>query len=463
MIVGIRRNLRLQNKKLKMGLISLGCAKNLVDSEVILGFFEQADFTRTTNPEEADILVVNTCGFIEAAKQESIDAILEMAQYKDRGRCRVLAVAGCLSRRYADELTQEIPEIDVLVGVAEYPLLPDLVKKALNGGKHSLVQQCGFIYNENMPRVLATPPFMAYVKIAEGCANRCSYCAIPLIRGPLNSRPIASITAEVRQLCAKGVAEINVIAQDTTAYGLDLYGKPSLADLLEQLVAIPDVQWLRVLYAYPNLIDDRLLEVFATHPQICRYLDLPLQHADSELLSAMRRRGRPEQYLDLLGKIRAAVPGIALRSSFIVGFPGETEQQFQTLLDFMAEAAFDYAGVFQYSAEENTPAADLPGQVSGTVKEERYHRAMRQQAAITRKALAGRIGSESAFLCTGQRQQNGDNLITGRVEWQAPDVDGITLLEGSRVKSGELINVKITGSGDYDLRAARANENPKKE
>lgn len=441
-----------------MGLISLGCAKNLVDSEVILGFFEQADFTRTTNPEEADVLIVNTCGFIEAAKQESIDAILEMAQYKSRGRCRVLAVAGCLSKRYAEELIQEIPEIDVLVGVAEYPILPELVKKAFDDGKQCLVQQCGFIYNENMPRVLATPPYMAYVKIAEGCANRCNYCAIPMIRGPLNSRPIESITDEVRQLCSQGIAEINVIAQDTTAYGLDLYGKPSLADLLEQLVTIKDVQWLRVLYAYPNLINDRLLEVFAGAPKICRYLDLPLQHADSEILSAMGRRGGPEQYLDLLGKIRAAVPGIALRSTFIVGFPGETEQQFQSLLDFMAEAAFDYAGVFEYSAEEDTPAAGFQGQVAHAVKEERYHRAMQQQAAITRKALAGRIGQKSSFLCTGQRQQDGGNLAIGRAEWQAPDVDGITLLEGSHAEFGELINVKIIGSGDYDLRAARTNE-----
>jgi len=452
------------SNQIKMGLISLGCAKNLVDSEVILGFFEQAGFARTTNPEEADVLIVNTCGFIESAKQESIDAILEMAQYKDHGRCRVLAVAGCLSKRYAEDLLREIPEIDVLVGVAEYPVLPELVSKAFDGGKQCLVQQCGFIYNESMPRVLATPPYMAYVKIAEGCANRCNYCAIPLIRGPLNSRPIESIVAEVRQLCAKGVAEINVIAQDTTAYGLDLYGKPSLSDLLEQLGAIPELQWLRVLYAYPSLINDRLLEVFAAHPKICRYLDLPLQHADSGLLSAMGRHGGPEQYLDLLGKIRAAVPGIALRSSFIVGFPGETEEQFQTLLDFMADAAFDYAGVFEYSAEEDTPAADLPGQLAPAVKEERYHRAMQQQAVITRKVLAGRIGQKSSFLCTGHRRQdgvqNGENLnaAIGRVEWQAPEVDGITLLEGSHAESGELINVKITGSGDYDLRAARANE-----
>lgn len=445
-----------------MGLISLGCAKNLVDSEVVLGFFEQAGFARTTNPEEADVLVVNTCGFIESAKQESIDTILEMAQYKDYGRCRVLAVAGCLSKRYAQELIREIPEIDVLVGVAEYPVLPELVNKAFNDGKQCLVQQCGFIYNESMPRVLATPPYTAYVKIAEGCANRCNYCAIPLIRGPLNSRPIESIVAEVRQLCTKGVAEINVIAQDTTAYGLDLYGKPSLPDLLVQLVVIQELQWLRVLYAYPNLINDKLLEVFAAYPKICRYLDLPLQHADSVLLSTMGRRGGPEQYLDLLGKIRAAVPGIALRSSFIVGFPGETEEQFQTLLNFMADAAFDYAGVFEYSAEEDTPAAGLPGQVAPAVKEERYHRAMQQQAAITRKALVGRIGQKSSFLCTGQRQQDGDqdgyNSVIGRVEWQAPEVDGITLLEGSHAEFGELISVKITGSGDYDLRAARENE-----
>lgn len=450
----------MSTKQRKIGLISLGCAKNLVDSEVILGFFEQADFVRTTSPEEADVLIVNTCGFIESAKQESIDAILEMAQYKEYGRCQVLVVAGCLSKRYAYELMREIPEIDVLVGVAEYPLLPELVRKAFDDGKQCLVQQCSFIYNENMPRVLATPPGMAYVKIAEGCANRCNYCAIPMIRGPLNSRPIESIVAEVRQLCAKGVAEINIIAQDTTAYGLDIYGQPSLADLLEQLVEIPDLRWLRVLYAYPNLINDRLLEVFAAYPQICRYLDLPLQHADAKVLSDMGRWGGARQYLDLLGKIRDAVPGIALRSSFIVGFPGETEQQFQSLLDFMAEAKFDYAGVFEYSVEEGTPAASFPGQVSPTVKEERYHRAMQQQSAITRKVLANRIDQKTLFLCTGHRRhaQGEKNFAIGRVEWQAPEVDGITLLEGSHVKIGELISAKITGSGDYDLYAAKANE-----
>lgn len=444
--------------EIRVGLVSLGCAKNLVDSEVMLGFLQKDGFVITTDPTDADVLLVNTCGFIEPAKQESINAVLEMAGHKQTGRCRVLAVSGCLSKRYAAELKQEIPEIDVLVGVAEYPDLPRLIRAALQKQPSVSVTTDSFLYDETMPRVRATPPYMAYVKIAEGCRNRCRYCVIPDIRGPLTSRPMESIENEVRQLALEGVVEVNVIAQDTSAYGMDLYGEPSLARLAGRLARIEGVKWLRLFYAYPSRVNDELLAVMASSPAICRYLDIPLQHAHRDILRSMGRPGDGEGYLEMIARVRAAVPGIALRSSFIVGYPGETDAHFETLLGFLRSAAIDHAGVFTYSAEEGTPASLLPGQVPERVKRERFEAAMEVQRDVSRKVLAGRVGSITDMLVTYTTAQG---LVAGRTPWQGPEVDGetfMTAIEGIVPRPGELIRVRITGGRDYDLRAQPESE-----
>lgn len=434
--------------KLKVGLVSLGCSKNLVDSEVMLGFLAQAGFELTTEPGEADVLIVNTCGFIEPAKQESIESILQMAEYKKTGRCRVLAVTGCLSKRYSRELIEELPEVDVLAGVAEYPELPRLIREALQGGRQSMVTPEGFIYDETMPRIRATPPYMAYVKIAEGCANRCHYCAIPNIRGPLRSRTAESIGAEIRELVRQGVFEINLIAQDTSAYGLDLYGEPSLERLIRSVSAIDGLGWLRLFYAYPTRLTDGLLDAMAGSSHVCRYLDIPLQHAHPDVLARMGRPGGGDIYLAMIEKVRKRLSGAAIRSSFIVGYPGETEAEFEALLAFLKLAALDHVGVFKYSPEEGTPASELPDPVSEDIKQERFEKAMEAQREIAKRAWRGRVGADTDILITGKR---GDGLWVGRTQWQGPEVDGFTFFEGLGGASGEVVQLKITGSSDYDL------------
>lgn len=434
--------------ELKVGLVSLGCSKNLVDSEVMLGFLREAGFEPTTVPAEADALIVNTCGFIESAKQESINSILEMAGYKQTGRCRVLAVAGCLSKRYAAELMQEIPEIDALVGVAEYRRLPEIIRRALDGNRQMLVTHDQYLYDDKTPRVRATPAYMAYVKVAEGCLNRCAYCAIPQIRGELLSRPMESVESEVRRLVQEGVIEVNLIAQDLTSYGIDLYGASSLARLVGRLGEIRGLRWLRLFYAYPSRLTDDLLGVIADSPAVCRYLDIPLQHSHAQVLRNMGRPGGRAEYLKLIEKVRTRVPGIALRSSFIVGYPGESESQFDDLLRFLRDAALDHVGVFKYSQEEGTRAAGLAGQIDEEIKEDRFRRAMEVQKTVSRQALHRRVGSEVDVLVTSAR---GEGRWVGRSEWQGPDVDGVTFLAGKTAKDGEICRVRITGSSDYDL------------
>lgn len=433
---------------LKVGLVSLGCSKNLVDSEVMLGYLRAAGFEPTHRPAEADVLVVNTCGFIESAKQESIDSILEMARYKNTGRCKVLAVTGCLSKRYSAELMHEIPEIDALVGVAEYHRLPEIIRRAMDGNRQAVVTRDQFLYDDSMPRVRTTPRYMAYVKIAEGCPNRCHYCAIPQIRGGLLSRPIESIENEVRGLVREGVREVNLIAQDLSAYGADLYGRPSLDELVTRLGRVEGLAWLRLFYVYPARLTDGLLDAMADSPPVCRYLDIPLQHSHPEVLRNMGRRGGDVEYLQLIEKVRRRLPGIALRSSFIVGYPGESEGQFEHLLQFLRAAALDHVGVFKYSQEEGTVAAGLPGQLAEDVKEERFKRAMEVQRSVSHSALRRRVGLDVAVLVTSAR---GEGRWAGRTEWQGPDVDGVIFLAGKEASVGELSLVRITGSSDYDL------------
>ena len=379
---------------MKLGLISLGCPKNLVDSEVMLGIIEKYHIEITNDPEAAEIIIVNTCGFIESAKQESIDTILSMAAYKTEGCCRYLIVTGCLAQRYAQELFQDMPEVDAIVGTNVYKDIAQVIERVMQGQRVLHLSETDFekINLEGLqgnernlpdPRKLTTPPYMAYLKIAEGCDNFCSFCAIPLIRGRYTSKPYEQIMAEARELVERGVKELIVIAQDTTRYGQDLYGKLRLAELLHDLNALPGLKWIRVLYSYPNTFTDELIEAYATLPKVCHYVDLPLQHASDRLLHAMRRRDKLSETKKLLKKLRERIPDIVIRTTFIVGFPGETEEDFAILKEFVTEQKFENAGVFQYSQEENTVAATLPEQIPEETKQERYDELMAIQAGVS--------------------------------------------------------------------------------
>lgn len=434
---------------MKVGMISLGCTKNLVDSETALGLFKEAGYTFTEDPAQADILMVNTCGFINPAKEESIDTILEMAQYKQTGRCRLLVVTGCLAQRYEKDLLQEIPEIDLMLGVNQYDQLIPAVERALRGqGRESL---CGekytFLEHE---RVLTTPAYTAYTRIGDGCSNRCTYCAIPLIRGPYRSRPLADVLGEARHFAEQGVKEHILIAQDTTRYGTDWQEASMLPELMDQAARIPGVEWLRVLYAYPDEADDRLLEVMANHDNICKYLDLPIQHINDTLLRRMNRRGTAADIRRILKKARDM--GFTLRTSLIVGFPGETEEQFQELMDFVAEARFDRMGAFAFSPEENTPAAEMPDQIPEEVKQERLDRLMKLQAQISLENNQARIGTVEKVLVTDAR----DGLFLGRSQREAPDADGAIVFTAKEAPEvGSFVQVRITGAETYDLKGER--------
>ena len=434
---------------MKVGMISLGCTKNLVDSETALGLFKEAGYTFTEDPAQADILMVNTCGFINPAKEESIDTILEMAQYKQTGRCRLLVVTGCLAQRYEKDLLQEIPEIDLMLGVNQYDQLIPAVERALRGqGRESL---CGekytFLEHE---RVLTTPAYTAYTRIGDGCSNRCTYCAIPLIRGPYRSRPLADVLGEVRHFAEQGVKEHILIAQDITRYGTDWQEASMLPELMDQAARIPGVEWLRVLYAYPDEADDRLLEVMASHDNICKYLDLPIQHINDTLLRRMNRRGTAADIRRILKKARDM--GFTLRTSLIVGFPGETEEQFQELMDFVAEARFDRMGAFAFSPEENTPAAEMPDQIPEEVKQERLDRLMKLQAQISLENNQARIGTVEKVLVTDAR----DGLFLGRSQREAPDADGAIVFTAKEAPEvGSFVQVRITGAETYDLKGER--------
>ena len=430
-----------------VGVVSLGCNKNRVDTETALGLLQEEGFVFTPHPEEAEILMVNTCGFIDSAKEESINTILEMAQYKESGRCRLLVVTGCLAQRYEESLMKEIPEIDLLLGVNQYERLPGLIRQAL-GGKRQSACQDDLGYFEHR-RVLTTPPWSAYVRIGEGCSNRCTFCAIPLIRGPYRSRGGEQILREIRDLTAGGAREIILVAQDTTRYGTEHHGHTTLPSLMRKAAEIEGVDWLRVLYCYPDETNDELLDVLADHPKVCPYLDIPVQHINAELLRRMHRRGTRE---DILRCVRGARSrGLTLRTTLIVGFPGETEDQFRELLDFVEETEFDRLGAFTYSPEEGTPAARMPDQVPEEVKQERFSRLMELQRKISRRRNESRVGTVEQVLVTAA----GDGgVCLGRSSREAPETDGeIYVSCGSSLpEPGLFIPVRITEAGDYDLK-----------
>ncbi|MEN6411168.1 MAG: 30S ribosomal protein S12 methylthiotransferase RimO [Veillonellales bacterium] len=443
---------------LKAGFISLGCAKNLVDTEVMLGALAADDIQLTTEPGEADILIINTCSFIDSAKEESISTILQMAEYKQTGKCRGIIVAGCLGQRYQQELLDEIPEIDGIVGTGSWQRIGEAVDAVLSGRRVLFIDDVNTIYDDQMPRITTTPFYSAYIKIADGCSNCCSYCVIPRIRGEFRSRGIESVIAEARQLAARGIKEINLIAQDTTSYGRDLYGSPQLTKLLKELVKIDGIMWIRLLYCYPRYFSDELIALIASEPKICKYVDLPLQHADDGILKAMNRRDSRRDSEILLAKLRDGIPDVVIRTSFIVGFPGETEAQFEALRQFMLEQKFERAGVFTYSQEESTPAAVMPEQISEDVKQERYHCLMSLQCKISEERNQKMEGKILKVVIEGVDTEQ-SNVVLGRSYREAPDVDGQIYIENAgKCHVGDVVDVQIVQGFTYDLLAEKLPE-----
>ena len=442
---------------MKAGFISLGCAKNLVDTEIMLGILQDHGIELTTNPADADILIVNTCAFIQSAKEESITTLLSMADYKETGRCRALIVAGCLGQRYGQELLDELPEADAIIGTGAWNRIMEAVDETIRG-RRVIITEGEIIYDAKMPRIRTTPPYTAYVKIAEGCDNRCAFCAIPMIRGRYISRTVEDICAEVHALVGQGVKEINLIAQDTTNYGHDLYGKPSLARLLKEIVKEPKLKWVRILYCYPRFFTDELIETIAAEPKICNYVDLPLQHAHDAVLKRMRRPDTRAEIEALLERIRKGIPGVAIRSTFIVGYPGETEEEFETLKNFLLEQRFDHVGIFTYSREEDTPAYDLPDQVSEEVMQERYHELMSINSMISQQKNEELRGRELEALVVA-RDEDVPNIVAGRSYREAPEVDGLVYIEGDDGSEiGDMMRVRVVDGFVDDVTAERIDE-----
>jgi ribosomal protein S12 methylthiotransferase len=486
-----------------VGFISFGCPKNLVDSEVMMGLLDRAGARLTSHPEEAEILIVNTCSFIDTAKQESIDTILEMARYKTSGRAKKLIVAGCLVERYRDEIQKSIPEVDAVVGTGELdaillaaglaPAAPSPFtiltasgtskvrpgQESLSGThKHAsrsegdLREQQGrfrrddwqgathllptYLYDETTPRFLTTPKSSAYIKIAEGCDHPCSFCVIPNLRGKFRSRRFESVVAEAQQLVARGVQEITLIGQDTTCYGEDLGLKDGLAQLLDALAVIPNLRWLRFLYAYPNRITSRLLDTIARHDNICKYLDLPLQHASPAVLKRMKRGGSGDIFLKTLEKARATIPGVVLRTSFIVGFPGETAEDITILEDFVKEARFDWLGVFSYSDEEGSGAFSLDAKVPKRTIESRKRRLMKLQQSISKRAKQQWVGRELVVLTEGESEET-PLLWEGRTQFHAPEIDGKVYINDfgdlETLEPGRFYSAEVTEAHEYDVVA----------
>lgn len=432
-------------------LQSLGCPKNRVDSEVILGALMNGGHQPVEDPLKAQLIVVNTCSFIESATQESIDTILELAQAKQRGQCKLFIVAGCLPQRYGRKLANSMPEVDLFVGTSSFARLPSLLANLQKGDRERLsIESPRFLMTSKTQRVLSTPFYSAYLKIAEGCSNCCTFCTIPAIRGPYRSRPRYDLLQEAERLASQGVIELNLVAQDSTAYGIDLGTEPRLADLLEDLATIDSFSWIRILYSYPLRVDRRLLQVMASYDCICKYLDIPLQHVSSRLLKAMGRSGSSEEFLEVIGFIRDRLPEITLRTTLIVGFPGETEADFQELYDFVEKAAFQRLGIFTYSPEKGTKAARLKNAVEDPVKQERLQTLVDLQAKISLVYHQQLLGTVQPLLVEGVSDET-DLLLEGRLASQAPEVDGCVLINQGMGQMGEIMDVRITEAHPYDL------------
>jgi len=441
----------------KVHIISLGCPKNLVDSEVMSALLAKSGYGITPQANKADIILINTCAFILSAKEESIDEILKMAEWKKRrkGACTHLVVTGCLPQRYGRGLEKELPEVDLFLGVGE---VGNIVHH-LNGltraeapSRRSIVGKPSFLMNAQTPRLISTPFYTSYLKIAEGCSNRCSYCVIPTIRGKARSREMEDILMEAETLAVGGVKEVIITAQDTTAYGRDLKGKPNLGDLLGKLASIKGIRWIRLLYTHPAGLTDEILKSMASYENICKYIDIPIQHIANEILAAMKRRGGSDLIKKTIQRAREIIPGAALRTSIIVGFPGETRTKFNKLLSFIKETRFDHLGVFTYSKEEGTKAASYPSRISEREKEVRRQNLMEEQSVISYQINQALIGSIQEVLIEG-KSEIPDHPYVGRCSRQAPEIDGVTYVEGESLATGSLVHCKITATTEYDLFA----------
>jgi ribosomal protein S12 methylthiotransferase len=437
----------------KVGFVSLGCPKNLVDSEVMMGILAREGYELTPRADDAEILVVNTCSFIEPAQKESVDAILEMAEHKKFGSAKKLIVAGCLVERYRDQILQQIPEVDAVVGTGEV----ERIIEALEGDLKVLpAQPPAFLYHDLTPRIVTTPKHQVYIKIAEGCDHPCTFCIIPQLRGAFRSRRFESVVREAENLAASGAREITLIGQDTTSYGEDLGLRDGLAQLLERLAQVEDLLWVRFLYAYPNRVTQKMLETLAAHDRLAKYIDMPLQHASRKVLARMKRGSHGEAFLKLLERMRATIPGVALRTSFIVGFPGETEADFQELYDFVAAAKLDWMGVFEYSDVDNAGSYPLDGKVDAETINDRRNRLMALQKKISRENLRKSKGRTKTALVEGPSKDN-PLVWEARLETMAPDIDGklylteIELPSGEIASSGDVVKVEITKTDAYDL------------
>ena len=447
---------------MKVGFVSLGCSKNLIDTEIVIGHFKNNKYEIESNPEKAEIIVINTCGFIQSAKEEAINTILEMAEYK-KGKCKYLIVIGCLVQRYYDELIKSLPEVDLFIKIDEYNNMWHKIEKLIKEDKVEIStthtsKKITEIKPLPMPtsqefyeRVITTGTNFAYLKIGEGCSNRCTYCAIPYIRGPFVSRPQEEIIEEAKMLTQKGIKELIIIAQDTTKYGIDLYGKSKLAQLLQNLSEIPEIKWIRFLYTYPEGITNELIQTVKNNEKICKYFDIPIQHISNKILKRMNRRTSKEQIEELITKLRQEIPGVTLRTSLIVGFPGENVQDFEELQQFVEKTKFDKLGTFMYSKEDGTPAAKLLGQIHANTKKSRYNKIMQTQQKISNENLQRKIGQEFEVLI--ENISFDEKFLIGRTKQDVPDIDGIVYIKNNNAKSmlNKFAKAKITDVKDYDL------------
>jgi ribosomal protein S12 methylthiotransferase len=441
-------------RKQKFNIVSLGCARNLVDSEVMAGLLQQDQYEMVSEPADADLVLVNTCGFIDAAKAESIDTIVEIARLKEEGRIKKLVVAGCLAQRYPQELAKELPEVDLFIGTGEVPQIIEILQRQkADGNRRQYVGIPQYLYDHVTPRVRATPSYTAFLKVSEGCDHKCAFCIIPQLRGSHRSRSIDSVVNETVRLAQGGVKEINLIAQDLTAYGRDRKDGTTLFGLLKKMIDVPGVVWIRLLYAYPNFLDEPLLQLIRESDPICKYIDIPFQHISRRLLQRMRRGKSGSAVRETVKRLREAIPGLTLRTSLIVGFPGETDAEFATLLDFVEETQFDRLGVFKYSAEEGTAAADMDGKVSEDEKERRWQEVMDLQATISQKKNQALIGTIERVMIESIDSDSGK--LAGRTQAHAPEVDGLVFIDGWRVsmppQPGDIVDVKITDALEHDL------------
>lgn len=432
-----------------IGMVSLGCAKNQTDAEIMLGILNEKGHKIVADPEMADVIIVNTCGFIESAKQESIDSILEMAEYKE-GRCKILIATGCLAERYHDDIVKELPEVDAVVGTGDFHKIAEVIDKAFAGDKPVLFGHKDYSPEEGLPRILSTPGYTAYLKIADGCDNNCTYCAIPMIRGKFRSRRIEDIKSEAEELAQNGVKEIILIAQDTTRYGKDIYDEYSLDKLLAELCKIDGIEWIRVHYFYAEAVTENLIKVMAKEEKICNYIDMPIQHINNRILRRMARRTNREEITEKIKMIRHYMPDSVIRTSIIVGFPGETDEEFRELYDFVKEIKFDRMGVFAYSQEEDTPAAEFEDQIDEAVKEERLDKLMSLQQGISMQNNLDKIGTKTDVLIEGYDVDN--FMYFGRSRGDSIGIDSrVFVASEDEIETGEIVRVEILDASEYDL------------